>query len=179
MSKGINKLTEKEQLAKLVKDFMHIQYIENPSENFLIKAVKQNFRVLNGIENPSEKVQLAAVRNEPESIRYIENPTEKVCAHLIGNQKTVRFYYRKHEHRIPVIRLFAIDGTKLTKKLKLAYMKLNKPKFTREERKFFLDHITSVPYSNIRRCQYEGEFVIDKKKRKLIKSIQKKIEKTY
>jgi DNA-dependent RNA polymerase auxiliary subunit epsilon len=55
-----------------------IQFIENPSEEVQLAAVKENGYSIQFIENPSEKVQLAAVKENPYSIHYIENPSERV-----------------------------------------------------------------------------------------------------
>jgi hypothetical protein len=44
----------------------------------LDKQVYNNGELIQFIDNPSEEVQLAAVKDDPFSIEYIENPSEKV-----------------------------------------------------------------------------------------------------
>ena len=55
-----------------------IQFIDNPSEEVQLAAVKKFGSSIKHIQNPSEKVQLAAVKQNPYSIEFIQNPTEKV-----------------------------------------------------------------------------------------------------
>jgi hypothetical protein len=55
-----------------------IQFIDNPSEEVQLAAVKENGYSIQFIQNPSERVQLAAVKQFVGSIQYIQNPTEKV-----------------------------------------------------------------------------------------------------
>ena len=55
-----------------------IKFIDNPSEEVQLAAVKKNPYSIQFIKNPSERLQLAAVEQDPYSILYIENPTEKV-----------------------------------------------------------------------------------------------------
>jgi len=44
----------------------------------LEKQVYNNGELIQFIDNPSEEVQLAAVKKDPYLIRYIDNPSEKV-----------------------------------------------------------------------------------------------------
>jgi hypothetical protein len=55
-----------------------IQFIDNPSEEVQLSAVKENGYSIQFIENPSQEVQLAAVKKWSASIQYIQNPSEKV-----------------------------------------------------------------------------------------------------
>ena len=55
-----------------------IQFIDNPSEEVQLAAVKENGLSIKYIQNPTEKVQLIVVKEIPYLIRYIKNPTEKV-----------------------------------------------------------------------------------------------------
>ena len=54
-----------------------IQFIDNPSEEVQLAAVKMFGSSIKHIQNPSERVQLAAVKKFGNSIQYIQNPTEK------------------------------------------------------------------------------------------------------
>ena len=55
-----------------------IQFIENPSEEVQLTAVKDDPFSIKYIENPTEKVGLVVVERDPFLIRYIDNPSEKV-----------------------------------------------------------------------------------------------------
>jgi hypothetical protein len=55
-----------------------IKYIENPSEEVKLSAVRRYGRAITHIENPSEQVQLAAVQKDGFTIEVIENPSEEV-----------------------------------------------------------------------------------------------------
>jgi len=80
-----NNLFNENLLIDFVKsdyDLIYIQYImgyiENPSEQVKLAAVKQNGNAINAIKNPSEDIQLAAVKQYGISINYIKNPSEDV-----------------------------------------------------------------------------------------------------
>jgi DNA-dependent RNA polymerase auxiliary subunit epsilon len=55
-----------------------IQFIDNPSEEVQLAAVKENGYSIKFIDNPSEEVQLAAVKENGYSIKFIDNPSGKV-----------------------------------------------------------------------------------------------------
>ena len=55
-----------------------IQFIDNPSEEVQLAAVKENSYSILYIQNPSERVQLIVVKEIPYLIRYMKNPTDKV-----------------------------------------------------------------------------------------------------
>ena len=59
-----------------------IRYIEKPSEEVKLAAVKENREAIKYIENPSEEVQLAAVKENRMAIEYIENPSEEVIKYV-------------------------------------------------------------------------------------------------
>lgn len=60
------------------KDGTYIRYINNPSEDLQLEAVKQNGYALEYINNPSERVQIEAIKQYPFNIEYIHNPSEKL-----------------------------------------------------------------------------------------------------
>jgi len=66
------------QLAAVKKNPFSIEYIQNPTEKVQLAAVNKWGNAIYYIQNPSETVQLAAVKDDPDSIKYIQNPTEKV-----------------------------------------------------------------------------------------------------
>ena len=74
----IDNPSEEVQLAAVKKFGNSIRYIKNPSQTVQLAAVEKWSTSIQYIENPSEKVQLAAVKQYPFSIEYIQNPSEKV-----------------------------------------------------------------------------------------------------
>jgi hypothetical protein len=74
----IDNPSEEVQLAAVKKLGYSIKYIENPSEEVQLAAVRKNPYSIYYIQNPTEKVQLAAVEQDGYLIRYIQNPSEKV-----------------------------------------------------------------------------------------------------
>ena len=75
----IGETNPKYDLDKQVYNFGDlIKFIDNPSEELQLAAVRSNSYSIQYIKNPSEKVQLAAVEQDPRFIQYIKNPTEKV-----------------------------------------------------------------------------------------------------
>jgi hypothetical protein len=74
----IDNPSEEVQLAAVKKLGSSIQYIQNPSERVQLAAVKDNPSSIQYIQNPSEKIQLVAVKQNPYSIYCIKNPTEGV-----------------------------------------------------------------------------------------------------
>lgn len=57
----------------------NIWYIENPSEEVCLEAVKRDPETIRYIRNPSEKIYIAAVTRDPRILDLIRNQTEKIC----------------------------------------------------------------------------------------------------
>lgn len=74
----INNPTEEMQLEAVRKYGCIIKYIENPSEEVQLEAVKENGEAIKYINNPSEDLQLEAVKENGFNLLYINNPSEKV-----------------------------------------------------------------------------------------------------
>ena len=74
----IDNPSEEVQLAAVKENGLSIKYIQNPSERVQLAAVKEIPYSIQHIKNPSERVQLAAVEENPYSIHYIKNPSERV-----------------------------------------------------------------------------------------------------
>ena len=64
-----------------------IMYINNPSEALQLQAVKKDGFAIQNIKNPSEKVQLEAVKETDCVISFIKNPTDRVIREVINNFK--------------------------------------------------------------------------------------------
>ena len=64
-----------------------ITYINNPSEALQLQAVKKDGFAIQNIKNPSEKVQLEAVKKTDCVISFIKNPTDRVIREVINNFK--------------------------------------------------------------------------------------------
>ena len=54
-----------------------LQYIDDPSEEVQMVAVKKNGYAIMHIDDPSEEVQMVAVQKSVKAIEYIKNPTRK------------------------------------------------------------------------------------------------------
>jgi hypothetical protein len=82
--------TEEEFITQVKEDPGYIRYIESPSEEVQITAVKEDgisiyYIIKKGIV-PSEAVQLEAVKQNPLAFKYIKKPTE-----------IVKKYYEEHK----------------------------------------------------------------------------------
>lgn len=83
---NINSFDEHYKIEWVKQNCSAIMYIENPSvevqltavKETQLTAVKRDGRVIRYINNPSEEVQLASVKQNCRSIRYIKNPSEEV-----------------------------------------------------------------------------------------------------
>ena len=74
----IDNPTEEEQLIAVKRYRYAIKYIKNPSEEVQLAAVSNDGEALNYIKNPSEEVQLVAVNRHGIAIDYIKNPSEEI-----------------------------------------------------------------------------------------------------
>jgi hypothetical protein len=104
-----NKITEKEQIAYVRREWENIKNINNPSLKvqlaavneypFLLKyinlhkqieleAVKNNPSAIQWIKNPSEEMKLIAIQDNPNNIFHIENPSKEI--QLIAIKKNPR-----------------------------------------------------------------------------------------
>lgn len=54
-----------------------IQYLDDPSEEYQLTAINNDFSVFQFIKNPTENVVEQAIYDRPSNIQYIPNPTEK------------------------------------------------------------------------------------------------------
>ena len=77
-----------------------IQFIDNPSEEVQLTAVKEISYSLRFIQNPSEKVQLAVVEKNPYLIQFIENPTEKVQLAAVENSGYSIYYIKNPTEKV-------------------------------------------------------------------------------
>ena len=59
-------------------DSNFLQYIENPTKEMQLKAVKNNGATIRYIKNPTKEMQLEAVKSNGLAIGYIKNPTEEM-----------------------------------------------------------------------------------------------------
>jgi hypothetical protein len=93
---------------KLYKNGKLIKFIDNPSEEVQLAAVKKLGSSIQYIQNPSEKVQLAVIEQDPYSIRFIENTSGKVKQLARSKGKKVKMsaddeaqdYYTFGKHKI-------------------------------------------------------------------------------
>jgi hypothetical protein len=84
--------SEEIQLAAIKENGLAIRYIQNPSEEVQLVAVKKYGTTIQYIQNPSEEVQLAAVKQDGYAIQFIENPSEKVQLAAVKNYgRAIRF----------------------------------------------------------------------------------------
>ena len=76
--------SEEMQLEAVKQNWYAIVYIKNPSEAVQLEAVKKHGSVIQYIKNPSEAVQLIAVKKNGHGIKYITNPSEAVQLIAVG-----------------------------------------------------------------------------------------------
>jgi hypothetical protein len=72
-----------------------IQFMDNPSEEVQLAAVKDDPWAIKHIQNPSERVGLVAVEKIPYSIKYIQNPSQEVQLAAV-KKNPYTFYHIKH-----------------------------------------------------------------------------------
>ncbi len=78
VKEDINDYSEDIQLKIIKNNPELIKIINNPSNEFLIKATETNELIITNILNPTEEVQLAIVDKDASLIKYIVNPSVKV-----------------------------------------------------------------------------------------------------
>lgn len=66
-----------------------LQFIDNPSDDIIIAAVRKDPLVIEYVDNPSERVQFAAVHGSPYAIQAMRNPTDKVLIRTINDHPSV------------------------------------------------------------------------------------------
>jgi hypothetical protein len=74
----IDSPTRDEQVEAVKRDPFIIKYIKNPHEKAQMAAVCRSGIVIDYIKNPSAKVQLIAVKQTKDAFLFIENPTKEV-----------------------------------------------------------------------------------------------------
>ena len=72
--KFIKNPSEKFILKALREDAHNIRFIKNPSDDLKLFALRENGWAIQHIENPSEQMQLAAINQTTESLQYIKKP---------------------------------------------------------------------------------------------------------
>jgi hypothetical protein len=70
-SSNLNFASEQDQIKSVVKNWMTIEYIENPSEAVQLAAIAHNGYAIGHIKNPTENVQIMAVKNQGYLLRNI------------------------------------------------------------------------------------------------------------
>ena len=69
-----------------------IQFIENPTEEIMLKAVSKDYDSIKYIKNPSEEVQLESINKYWAAIKFIDNPSlEARRAAVIGNEEAINY----------------------------------------------------------------------------------------
>lgn len=58
-----------------------LQFIKNPSEDFIIEAVRQHGRSIQHVDEPSEEVQLVSIIQNIANIIYIKNPSKSIISY--------------------------------------------------------------------------------------------------
>ena len=67
----INRLTYKEQLRRVKEDAYIFLYIENPTDELCLEAVRNNGCALAYIQNPTREMCLEAVKNSGSALQYV------------------------------------------------------------------------------------------------------------
>jgi len=71
-----------------------IYYIDNPSEEVQLKAVKKEGYTIKFIKNPSEAVQLEAVKEDEGAIEHIKNPSEAIQLEATKRNGSILMYLK-------------------------------------------------------------------------------------
>ena len=99
--------SEEMQLEAVKQDWYAIVYIKNPSEAVQLEAVKKHGSVIQYIKNPSEAVQLIAIKKNGHGIKYIKNPSEAVQLIAVGQFSDTLKYI---ENPSEAVQLAAVKG---------------------------------------------------------------------
>jgi hypothetical protein len=70
-------------LEKVKEEPEFIEYIENPTEEMQLIAIKNDIHI-SMIENPTEKVQMEAIKKDIHTIEFIEEPTEEMMLFVLN-----------------------------------------------------------------------------------------------
>ena len=79
-----------------------IRYIDNPSEEMQLEAVKKDGNAIKGIKKPSEKVQLEAVKEDWGTIEYIKNPSEAVQLEAAKRNGSILMYLKNPSEAVKI-----------------------------------------------------------------------------
>ncbi|AOY74695.1 HNH endonuclease [Clostridium formicaceticum] len=74
-----------------------IKFIQNPSEEIQLEAIKNNWEAIQYIRKPSEEVQLKAVRKNWQAIKYIKNSSIELqlAALKLGKKSALKYMTTK------------------------------------------------------------------------------------
>lgn len=84
---------------------LYIRYINDPSEEIQLEAIKSDYRSFRYIENPSEKAKIAAVTKNYKYIRYIKDPSKDVQLAAIKQNYIAISYIRKPRKEVKIAAL--------------------------------------------------------------------------
>ena len=88
----INNPTEDMMLKAINAGWTNLSYIKNPTENAIKAAINQSGWAIKYVENPSEEIQLLSVRKNYDSIQYIKSPYESVQIEAVNiNSDALRY----------------------------------------------------------------------------------------
>lgn len=73
----------KTQLELVAKDGLLIRFIDNPTEEICLAAVKNKGNALQYIIKQTENICLAAVKNNGMSLRFVKNQTYEICLEAV------------------------------------------------------------------------------------------------
>lgn len=85
ISKYINNPSKEVQLYAIKLGAWVIEYIKNPCFEAQKMAVEYDGGLISSISNPNEQIQLLAVKQNGLSIKYIKNPSKEVQLQAINN----------------------------------------------------------------------------------------------
>jgi hypothetical protein len=113
-------------LEKMVKrDPSFIGFIDSPSKEVQLAAVREDGWAIQFIDSPSEEVQLAAVRQDGWITQHIKSPTEAVKLEAVRQDGwTIRLIPKKN--RTHIIKKLLSEGHELSAKFIKDYKKLYK-----------------------------------------------------
>ena len=92
--------TEEMQMIAVRYNAYSIEYIKNPSERVQLEAVKYNANAIKYIKNPTEEMQMIAVKQNEYIIQYIKNPSERVQLEAVRQNGLVIAYIKNPSEKV-------------------------------------------------------------------------------
>ena len=130
------------------------------------KKIDENYENIKYIENPSEELQMAAVRTDGSNIRFIQNPTEKVKLYILSISCVDIKWIRDQSEKIQLAALE--NAAKTPSYIKYLIWDMKKPTIAVQKRAIYL---SNYDLDVIRACPNWRDFVEEIENEMIIKDI--------